>query len=192
MPSNLFGLPVHILVVHAVVVLLPLAGVAALLVAASRTVRERLGLAILAGTFLVTLSVPIATQSGESLRARLPNDAMIARHASVGQALLVWAAVFGLALALVVALDLYRRARTHGRMSGLESRLVRRLMPGDRAAPSGSVARGPFLLARLALVAVTVGMLVVVVLAGDSGARAVWDRYPNLAPTAGAHGGTAP
>ncbi len=187
MPANLFGLPVHILVVHAVVVLLPLAGVAALLVAASRTVRERLGLAILAGTFLVTLTVPIATQSGESLRARLPNDPMVARHASLGQALLVWAAVFGLALAAVVLLDLYRRARTHGRMGALESRIARRVMPGSGAVAAAPVARGAFAIVRLALVAVTVGMLVVVVLAGDSGARAVWDRYPNLAPTAAAH-----
>jgi NAD(P)-dependent dehydrogenase (short-subunit alcohol dehydrogenase family) len=56
-------------------------------------------------------------------------------------ALLVWAAVFGLALALVVGLDLYRRAQTHGRMSGLESWIVRRLMPGSRTAPAASVGR---------------------------------------------------
>jgi len=72
MPDNLFGLPTHVLVQHVVVVLLPVATVAALLVALWAWYRHHLGIARLVATFLVTVFVPLTTQSGESLASRLP------------------------------------------------------------------------------------------------------------------------
>lgn len=73
MPDNLFGLPTHVLAQHVVVVLLPIAAAAALLVALWAWYRHCLELATLVATFLVTLFVPLTTQSGESLASRLPS-----------------------------------------------------------------------------------------------------------------------
>ena len=181
MPSNLFGLPIHILVIHAVVVLLPLAAVTALAIDASGWVRERVGLAAVVGTFVVALLVPVATQTGEDLRGRLPNAPQIARHASLGQTLLIWTAVFGLALALVVALDVYRRAAAGGTLRGVEARLFGAIRAPGADRPAGGSFAAAFLAARVILAVTAVGVIVYVVLAGDSGARAVWDHYPHLA-----------
>ena len=63
MPDNLFGLPTHVLLQHIVVVLLPVAAVAALFVAAWAWYRHHLGIPTLAATFVVTLFVPLTTQS---------------------------------------------------------------------------------------------------------------------------------
>ncbi|MEA2521361.1 MAG: hypothetical protein QOI81_1007, partial [Actinomycetota bacterium] len=110
MPSSLFGLPTHILLLHIVIVLLPIAGIATLFVVLSARFRHRWGLLVVVCTFVTTLFVPLTTQSGESLAARLPSVPAITRHAHLGQQLLVWAAAFGVCLAGVVALDLVRRA----------------------------------------------------------------------------------
>jgi len=82
MPENLFGLPTHVLLQHIVVVLLPLAAVAAILVALWGWYRHHFGLATLVATFLTTLAVPLTTQSGESLESRLPESQAIAQHAA--------------------------------------------------------------------------------------------------------------
>ena len=82
MPNNVFGLPTHVLLQHVVVVLLPIAAVGALLVALWAWYRHHLGLATLVATLLVTLCVPLTTQSGESLADRLPDSQAIAAGAS--------------------------------------------------------------------------------------------------------------
>ena len=64
MPDNLLGPPTHVLLQHVVVVLLPIAAAAALLVALWAWYRHHLGLATLVATFLVTLFVaPVQTAS---------------------------------------------------------------------------------------------------------------------------------
>ena len=98
MPENLFGLPTHILLLHVVVILLPLAAVATVAVALSSRFRHRWGIATVCATFVVTLFVPLTTQAGESLAARFPTNAMIVRHANVGNQLVFWTAAFGLSL----------------------------------------------------------------------------------------------
>jgi len=95
MPENLFGLPTHVLLQHVVVVLLPIAAVGALLVALWARYRHHLGVVTLVATFLVTLAVPLTTQSGESLEGRLPESPSIAAHAAAGDRVLWVAAFFG-------------------------------------------------------------------------------------------------
>ena len=56
MPENLFGLPTHILLLHVVVILLPLAAVATVAVALSSRFRHRWGIATVCATFVVTCS----------------------------------------------------------------------------------------------------------------------------------------
>src|SRR5664280_2086615 len=83
------GLPVHVLVVHAVVVLLPLAAIATALVAVWAGARRRHGLLALVFTFVATLTVPVATSSGEALAERFSRKTPALRtHTSIGSSLL--------------------------------------------------------------------------------------------------------
>jgi hypothetical protein len=181
MPENLFGLPTHVLLQHVVVVLLPIVAGAALLVAFWAWYRHHLGLATLLATFLVTLSVPLTTQSGESLAGRLPDSEVIAAHAAAGDRVQWVAALFGLCLFAVVALDLRRRASMSAELAPAEAWISRRVPAGWRdTAPTWTSAA--LTIARVLLVVAAIAVVVVVVQAGHSGARAVWSDYPNLKP----------
>jgi hypothetical protein len=180
MPQNVFGLPTHIVLLHVVVVLLPIAAFAAILTVASSWFRHRYGLAVLAATFIVTLFVPLTSQAGEALADRLPDAPEIRHHADVGKQLVIWAAAFGVCLAGVVVLDLLRRASALD-LARSETWAVARMPSGWRdAAPRW--ADGAFRLLQLLVVLASIGVLVMVIVAGHTGARAVWSEYPNLKP----------
>lgn len=72
--DTVFDLPVHILVVHAVVVLGPLAALSALVYAAWPATRRYLGWPLLAVAALATASAYVATESGDELEDRLSAD----------------------------------------------------------------------------------------------------------------------
>lgn len=181
MPDTLFGLPTHVLLQHVVVVLLPIAAAAALLVALWAWYRHHLGLATLVSTFLVTLFVPLTTQSGESLASRLPESQVITAHAAAGDRLQWVAALFGLCLFAVVALDLRRRMPATVGLAPAEAWVSHRAPASWRdGAPSWTT---PALtVARILLVVAAIAVIVVVIQAGHSGARAVWSDYPNIRP----------
>jgi hypothetical protein len=185
MPEDVFGLPTHILLLHIVVVLLPAAAVAAASVVLFGRFRHRWGLITLAATFVVTLFVPFTTQSGESLAARLPHSAAIARHASIGKQVLYWAAAFGLCLFAVVAIDLIRRAAASPEeLSASEVWATGHLPPTWREATPGWTGAA-FRVAQVLALVTAIGVTVVVILAGHSGAHAVWSHYPDLRRVAG-------
>ncbi|MGZ4132119.1 MAG: DUF2231 domain-containing protein [Actinomycetota bacterium] len=191
MPSNVFGLPTHILLIHAVVVLLPIAAVLTVLAACLPSFRRRYGLAILLFTFATTLSVPLAAQSGENLLSRLPETAQRLHHATLGKQLEIVTALFGLALFALLVLDLYRRAGLPDEELGASERWLRRFVPADRRAPRGRERAGTAVFRGAQVLAVTLAVVVVAMtfLAGDSGARAVWSAYPHLAATPTSDGG---
>lgn len=185
MPNDLFGLPTHILLLHIVVVLLPIAAIATFLVALSSRFRHRWGVATLCATFLVTLFVPLTSQAGESLAARLPDDEVIARHADIGNQLVIWAAAFGLCLFAAVAIDLIRRAAAPADdLSAAETWSTRHLPPRWRQATPTWTASA-FRVAQVLALVTAVGVTVMVILAGHTGAQAVWSHYPNLDQVAG-------
>jgi hypothetical protein len=157
MPSTVFGLPSHALIVHATVVLIPLAALAVLLHAFWPTARRRLGIVtpLLAGVALVL--TPLSTDSGEQLEHRLPHTALIERHAHLADGLLPW--VIGL---FVVAVGLWLLDR---RRASLAARWV------------------PVVASTLAMVAV-VGVVQQVVRVGHAGAQATWHNVV-MAPVAG-------
>ncbi len=143
------GIPVHPLVVHAVVVLLPLAVVGTVAIAVRPGWRRRYGHLVVACAALATVLIPVATSSGESLEERVGRPA---NHAQLGDQL-IWFAVPLLVLALaLVVLD--RRAA------------------GEQTSPSK---RGGSLTV-VAVLAVVVALAcgVQVYRVGDSGARAAW------------------
>jgi hypothetical protein len=180
MPENLFGLPTHILLLHVVIVLLPIAAGASVVVALSSRFRHRWGLATVFATFCVSLFVPLTTQAGEALAERLPDNAMIARHASIGNQLVFWTAAFGLSLFALVASDLVRRASAEPHeLTSAETWATGHLPPPWRTAtPSWTMLT--FRVATVLALVTAIGTTVMVILAGHTGARAVWSHYPNL------------
>jgi hypothetical protein len=145
------GLPVHALVVHAVVVLLPLACLGLIAVAVWAPWRARFGVLVVLAALAATGAVFVAKESGERLAARVGEPA---DHAALGSNLL-WYALPLLVVAVVLVGVHWRAAR-----SGVE------------------VAKGlAVVLALLAVVAAGVN-LYEVYRVGDSGARAVWGQLP--------------
>ena len=89
--DTIAGLPVHPLVVHFAVVLLPLATVGLILTILIPKLRSRyLGLSVL-GVFLGTGAAFVAKQSGEALSERI---GLPARHADLGTKLFITSALF--------------------------------------------------------------------------------------------------
>jgi hypothetical protein len=165
--DRIAGLPLHILVVHAVVVLVPLCAVGAVLMFFSTTWRDRLRWPELVLLTVAAGSAFVAKQSGEQLKNHLGSftNASLERHVSLGDkapwiVLLFWA----LTVAWLV-LD-GRRQRADG---------------ASGQAPSETVVR---LLGVLSVLA-AVGATTWIVLTGDAGSRSVWGHI-----AVGAHAAT--
>jgi cbb3-type cytochrome oxidase subunit 3 len=147
-------------VVHATVVLLPLAALAVLLHAFWPAARRRLGgvTPLLAGVALVL--VPLSTQSGENLQRSVGRSALVERHSQLADGMLPWA--LGL---FVVAVGFWLLDRRRAR--GARTAEPRRL---------------PIVASVLAVVAV-VGTVQQIVRVGHAGAQATWNDVVQTAPT---------
>jgi uncharacterized membrane protein len=146
MPETVLGLPLHPLVVHATVVLVPLTALLVVLTAVSPRMRAWAGPLPLVGAVISTILAPISTSTGENLEHSLGESKLIEEHAELGD-MLVW---FALGM-LVVAAATYFLHRRGGVTKSL----------GTALAVLGVVAG--------------VATMVQVVLIGHSGAKAVWD-----------------
>ena len=111
------GVPAHPLVVHAVVVLLPLAAAGTLLVVARPLWRQQLGVWVLLLALAGVAAVPVATQTGEPLQHALGGGGpLVEIHEHRADTLLVPALIF---LALLAATVLAgRRAGVGARVDG--------------------------------------------------------------------------
>jgi hypothetical protein len=153
--SLLNGLPAHVLLVHFVVVLVPLTALALAVCAIRPSAAQRMGI-VLPLLALVTLaSVPLATEAGGWLEEHVDSDALVRRHAALGDGLLPW--VGGL---FVLAVFVWWTARRTAASGSGSSRGTRRSAAPVRVA-----------VAVLSLV-VAVGAAVDVYRIGDSGAKA--------------------
>jgi hypothetical protein len=163
LPTFLFGLPLHPLAVHAVVVLVPVAVLGCLVVALWPAARRRSGVPVAVLTLLAAVSLPIATSTGEGLERNLPRTDAIRTHAELGDQLLVFVGPLFVVVAALVLLDRLRRRDTVGG-------------PGTTAAPRSWLARSRVLSATLMVLTVALAVVsaVQVVRIGDSGARAAW------------------
>jgi hypothetical protein len=81
---NIFGLPLHPLVVHAAVVLLPLAALGALLIAVSKRARTRYGSLVVLLALVATGSVIGARITGEALNGGTQATGILATHVTYG------------------------------------------------------------------------------------------------------------
>jgi hypothetical protein len=168
MPTFLAGLPLHALVVHAVVVLVPLAVLAAVAVAVWPAARRRFDWLAVAVAVVATVCIPVATSTGEGLRDRLAPNPLIAAHAELGDQLLIAVAPMTVALAGFVLLT-RRSRRTEG--------------PGAMVTGTSGWTRLATVVLAVAVVVLAAISAVQVVRIGDSGARAVWHDTHYVTPT---------
>ena len=171
MPALIANLPVHPLVVHAVVVLVPLAVLTGITVAVWPAVRRRYGWPVVGLAVLATVSIPVATDSGEQLRDRLPDNALIEQHAQLGDQLLAFVAPLALVLLALMLLD-HHRARI-SRVDG----------PGTTTKPVARWLRPAGVALSVLAIGFGAASAVQVVRIGDSGAHAVWHDTKYVAPT---------
>lgn len=92
MINEVNGLPTHVLLVHAVVVLVPLAALLTVLAAVWPAARRRLGIFTPLVALAALITVPFATQAGEWLQARVRMTPLIAEHIELGNTML-WFAI---------------------------------------------------------------------------------------------------
>jgi hypothetical protein len=148
------GLPMHPLLVHAVVILTPLTALALILGSLWPAARRRLGIVTPLAALLLVALVPITVAAGEALREVIGPLPAVETHAGYGRMLLPW--VIGM---LIVAAAQWAWFRWGVRES-TEARPPR--------------ARAVTLALAVLAVAVGAGTTATVILIGDSGARAVW------------------
>ena len=146
MPNELHGLPLHPLIVHATVVIIPLAALTVLLAALWPRFRAWARL-LPAGLSVVGLIlVPLSTSTGETLERHVPHSALVQRHTHLADGLLPW--MIGLTAVALVGYAVHRRDTS-----------IRRIVL--------------IILPVLTAVAV-LGTTVQVVRIGESGAKAAW------------------
>lgn len=154
MPATILGLPLHPLVVHAAVVLVPLAALLLIAAAVSPRVRRWAGWLTPAVATLALVLVPLATSSGENLEGSVGDSALVETHAEMGEQLLPWA--IGMAVLAFALVWWDRRERSAGVTRG-----------GNRGIATALV---------VGAVVASLGAGVQVARIGHSGAKAVWSK----------------
>ncbi|GAB3928867.1 hypothetical protein GCM10011575_13580 [Microlunatus endophyticus] len=147
---TVFGLPFHPLVVHATVVVVPVAAVVVLFAAVWPQFRRWINWGAPALALLAVVLDPLTTASGDALRHQLPPSPLIARHAELADGLLPW----------LIALAVGALAVFTARLPWVRRRWT---LP-------------PVLVAIATVLAVVsaIGSLVWVTLVGHAGAAAAW------------------
>jgi hypothetical protein len=147
----LAGLPLHPLLVHSAVVLVPLVAVGALVMSYLPSFSRRHGKLILILALIAQVSVFLAKMSGEAFAEILNKN--VEKHAELGE-------IAPIVTLPMVAL-IYLRWRMDRSGSTFGSVLIRRLTS-------------------VALIAASLASLVVIVLVGHSGASSVWGWIDKL------------
>lgn len=150
--EELFGLPAHPLLVHAAVVLLPLAVLATLVCAAVPRARRAYAPVALGLAIAALLAVGFAQGSGEKLERKVDETELVEEHTEQGEHVLPWALAVVVAAGAVAAIPVLARRRPS--------------WPA-RAVTAVTVA--------VSLVA-GVGAVWTLVDVGHSGAKATWDE----------------
>jgi hypothetical protein len=180
MPTFVFGLPLHVLVVHAVVVLLPISVLGAIVVTVVPRLRERWGWPAVALAIVATACIPVATSSGEGLEHRLPRTPALETHTHLGDELLPFAALMTIALLGLMLIERTRRRSAAATESG----------PSPAGSTTMTASRTSLLTGRAAGVGLACLVLVFAVVSavqvsriGDSGARAAWGDTQYVQPS---------
>ncbi len=182
-PKTVNGLPFHPLMVHAVVVLVPLAVIGTIGIALWPAMRRHFALAVLVIGIIGGLSVPVAMASGSDFRARLGAAQLVRTHQAFAHKLLYWTFAFVVVLIVMVVLDLARRLgpvqASLGAAPAQALQTTRFERGVGRIIPAGLRDQVQFLRRAQPVLSVLSVVLAVVVAyycykTGDSGAKAVW------------------
>ncbi|MFC0626811.1 DUF2231 domain-containing protein [Kribbella deserti] len=159
-----FGdLPLHVLVIHAAVVVLPVAAATAIVFALMPRWRWALRWPALGLAVIALGAAFVAKQSGEAFVAAVPQMAQLVQQHQDHGSLLLWVTLVFTAVVVLAAL----------RLSGPSA-----LASGRGAKPAGN--RVVELAISAAVVVMAVFVIYQTVRTGDSGAKAVWDgRLPS-------------
>ena len=157
------GLPLHVLLVHAVIVATPLVALALVLIAAWPAARRVLWLPVLLGAALLLPLGLVTIEAGKWLEQRVPPAPLIQVHTAQGEDIVPWLITL-LVLAAVVAA-----------WAIVELVLARRAADSEQPA----LGRGIRITvgALLTVAALTVGAFATwtLVQIGEAGSRAVWE-----------------
>jgi hypothetical protein len=148
--DTLFGLPAHPLIVHAAVVLLPLAAIGLVVVALVPKARRHYAPVVLGLALAATIAVGLAQQSGESLEGQVKETEQLEEHTEQGETVLPWAIAVTIVSAAVAA-----EPHLRGRLGKASPKVVAGVLIS-------------------ASVIVGVGATWTVIQVGHSGATSVW------------------
>lgn len=112
MPNDFYGLPLHPLIVHATVVIVPLAALVVALGVLSKRFRAWAGLLPMILGFTGLILVPMSTSTGETLEEHVKRSALLEEHAEMGEQLVPWMIALLVVSATIFFLD---RAVARGR-----------------------------------------------------------------------------
>lgn len=171
--DTVFGLPAHVLIVHAVVVLCPLAALLGLAVAVRPAWAFYLRWPLLVFSVVCAGAAILAASAGEALAARLGANDLIQQHADDG-GMLRLVAISYLVVALLAFLSISVESPLRSGRGGYASRLP--------------AAFGP--VSRVLLAAAAIWLLVQTAITGHSGSTAAWQDIVNStnAPTGAEQG----
>ena len=149
--NELFGIPAHPLIVHAAVVLLPLAAIATVVCAAVPRARRPYAPIAFGVALIATFAVYLAQGSGEELEERVDETELVEEHTEHAEQVLPWAIALTVVSAGVAAIPALERRRPN---------------------------MNPRTITAVAVVAsliVAAGATYTVIEVGHSGAKATWD-----------------
>lgn len=146
LPEQVWGLPLHPLVIHAVVVLVPLVAVGAVLMVLRPRFSTRFGVMVVIGGLLAAIASFVAKESGESLARSRP---VSGDHVQAGDIVPVPVALLAVTLLVFWLFD--------------------RGIPGNRRRPLWLTGLG------ILVIVVALVSTVLVVRAGHTGALSVWE-----------------
>lgn len=173
MDYEIAGLPLHPLIVHAAVIIIPVAALLTIAGAVSGRARQKLGVWIPGVAFLALILVLLAQQAGQWLFDRIDHTPLIETHTNFGKLILPWVA--GMFLLSFVEWLLHRLRVKHE----MEDQEVKQ---GTAKTTTGSSGIKPrrldtilSIVASVLALIFAVGSLAAVYQAGESGSRAVWE-----------------
>ena len=163
MDYEIAGLPLHVLLVHAVVVLVPLLALLLVVIAAWPGARRVLWLPALIGAAVLLPLGLVTIEAGKWLQVRVPPAPLIQEHTAIGESILPWLVAL-LVLAAVIAA-----------WAVVELLSARRVARDEPARPGRGIRIWVGAVLTLAAVVIAIGSTWTLVLIAEAGSRAVWE-----------------
>lgn len=157
------GLPLHVLLVHALIVLTPLVALALIVIAAWPAARRALWLPVLVAAIVLLPLGLITIEAGKWLEVRVPPAPLIQEHTAQGEDIVPWLVallVLGVAVAAWAVVELVAARRATGQA---------------RAGLGRGIRVGVSVVLTIAAIAVAAGTTWTIVRIGEAGSRAVWE-----------------